>query len=59
MINVKFETAIKILDELNLAEVKITEALRSESDTLKRARIFTIVKLSEKELKDLEGVQGL
>ncbi len=50
---------VEILDELNLAEIPITEAISKELDEngepMKRQRKFTIAPLEETDLKYIEG----
>lgn len=57
-----YATVIRILDELNLAEIPITEAvtkeLDSEGNPIKRQRKFTIAPLLEEDLKLIEGVKN-
>jgi len=54
-----YAKVIQILDELNLAEVPITEALSKEVDEkgepVKRQRKFTIAPLTEDDMKLIEG----
>ncbi len=57
--NAKYENVIKILDELNLAEVPITEAITKDIDPetgepMRRKRKFTIAPLTEDDLKKIE-----
>lgn len=53
---------IQILDELNVAETKITEEIAKDKDPAtgqptKRARKFTMAKLTEEEVTKLQGLQ--
>lgn len=53
---------IQILDELNVAETKITEEIAKDVDPAtgkptKRARKFTMAKLTEEEITKLQGLQ--
>ncbi|MCX7879749.1 MAG: biopolymer transporter ExbD [Ignavibacteria bacterium] len=54
-----YSKVIEILDELNLAEIPITEAISKELDEkgepVKRQRKFTIAPLLEEDLKFIEG----
>ena len=57
--NAKYDKVIKVLDELNLAEVPITEAITKDIDPetnepVKRKRKFTISPLTEEDLKNIE-----
>lgn len=53
-----YEKVVQILDELNLAEIPITEAITKEVDEkgqpMKRQRKFTIAPLEEDDLKYIE-----
>jgi biopolymer transport protein ExbD len=58
-----YDKVVQILDELNLAEIPITEAITKEVDEkgqpMKRQRKFTIAPLEENDLKYIEGqLQG-
>jgi hypothetical protein len=52
-----YDMVIKVLDELNLAEVKITEEIAKELDEngqpKKRERRFTIAPMLEEDIKKL------
>jgi len=54
-----YAKVIQVLDELNLAEIPITEALSKEVDEkgepVKRQRKFTIAPLTEEDLKLIQG----
>lgn len=54
-----YDKVVQILDELNLAEIPITEAIAKEVDEkgqpMKRQRKFTIAPLEENDLKYIEG----
>lgn len=54
-----YDKVVQILDELNLAEIPITEAIAKEVDAqgqpMKRQRKFTIAPLEENDLKYIEG----
>lgn len=54
-----YASVIRALDELNLAEIPITETISKELDAegkpLKRQRKFTIAPLTEDDLKFIEG----
>ena len=56
--NAKYENVIKVLDELNLAEVPITEEIMKDKDEagepVKRTRKFTIAPMTEEDLEKLE-----
>jgi len=56
--NAKYESVIKVLDELNLAEVPITEEIMKDKDDtgepVKRSRKFTIAPMTEDDFKKLE-----
>ena len=57
--NAKYNNVIRVLDELNLAEVPITEAISKDIDPetgkpVKRKRKFTIAPLTEDDLKKIE-----
>ena len=52
--NVSYETVVNILDELNLAEIKITQALQAEK--LNRERKFTIAPLTDKDKEEIIGL---
>lgn len=59
----KYENVVKILDELNLAEIPISEEISKENDEqgqpVSRKRKFTIAKFTEDDVKDLEQTKGL
>ena len=52
--NVSYETVVNILDELNLAEIKIPQALQAEK--LNRERKFTIAPLTDKDKEEIIGL---
>ena len=52
--NVPYETVVNILDELNLAEIKITQSLQAEK--LNRVRKFTISPLTDKDKEEIKGL---
>jgi biopolymer transport protein ExbD len=52
--NVAYETVVNILDELNLAEIKITQALQAEK--LNRERKFTISPMTDKDKEEIKGL---
>jgi biopolymer transport protein ExbD len=59
--NAKYEKVVNVLDELNLAEDKISDELTKEIDPktgapMKRERKFTIGSLEEKEIQTLAGL---
>ncbi len=58
----KYDKVIKVLDELNLAEVPITEAITKDKDPetgepVKRKRKFTIAPMREDDLKKIEELK--
>lgn len=57
-----YATVIHTLDELNLAEIPITETISKELDAegnhARRQRKFTIAPLTEEDLKLIEGVKN-
>jgi biopolymer transport protein ExbD len=60
--NAPYKTAITILDQLNVAELGITEQLAKEKDATgqptKRKRKFTLAKMEENDFKKLEQDLG-
>jgi len=52
--NVAYETVVNIFDELNLAEIKITQALQAEK--LNRERKFTISPMTDKDKEEIKGL---
>jgi biopolymer transport protein ExbD len=60
--NAKYEYVIKVLDELNMAEIPVTEEIIKDKDpktgeVVKRSRKFTIAPLTEADLKILEELK--
>lgn len=60
--DVGYGKVVEILDELNLAEIKITEEITKEKaedgKPKKRERKFVLAELSEDDLKKIEDIEG-
>jgi len=58
--DVYYGRVVNVLDELNLAEIKIADAMSQKKETdgtpMKRKRRFTISPISEDEVKKIEGL---
>ena len=57
----KYATVINVLDELNIAEVPITEEISKDKDPetgepVKRQRKFTIAEMTEEEILKIAGL---
>jgi biopolymer transport protein ExbD len=52
--NVSYDIVVNVLDELNLAEIKITQALQAEK--LNRERKFTIAPMTDQDKEEINGL---